>query len=224
MSDNPPQSRLLANLPFDVLLKIFSECDVDDILNLSAVSTSLKRILLFLTVPQTCKRLKEASGEHQTWLNQATRLQIPIPTDIAPSTAELKNWATSWVRSDELWVKPRDDGDRRFLNLHWFNTRQDDPDKEDPTRFVMANLIPGGKFVVVLYIDGQIDLKEIKIESDEKWDLQDVARYKQDDPEKFYIMFWSQLLTETNIGPLVAFTDQERERWGQCFSGPSTRR
>jgi hypothetical protein len=39
MTDNLRQLRLLASLPFDVLLKIFSECDVDDVLNLSAVST-----------------------------------------------------------------------------------------------------------------------------------------------------------------------------------------
>ena len=44
MSDNLRQSRLLADLPFDVLLKIFSECDVDDVLNLSAVSISFQRI------------------------------------------------------------------------------------------------------------------------------------------------------------------------------------
>ena len=40
MSENMRRSRLLADLPCDVLLKIFSECDVDDVLNLSAVSTS----------------------------------------------------------------------------------------------------------------------------------------------------------------------------------------
>ena len=44
MPDNLRQSRLLADLPFDVLLKIFSECDVDDVLNLSAVSIPSQRI------------------------------------------------------------------------------------------------------------------------------------------------------------------------------------
>jgi len=39
MSDNLHQSRLLADLPFDALLKIFGECNVDDVLNLSTVST-----------------------------------------------------------------------------------------------------------------------------------------------------------------------------------------
>ena len=39
MSENSRQSQLLADLPFDVLLRIFSECDVDGVLNLSAVST-----------------------------------------------------------------------------------------------------------------------------------------------------------------------------------------
>ena len=44
MPNNLRQSRLLADLPFDVLLKIFSDCDVDDILNLSAVSIPPQRI------------------------------------------------------------------------------------------------------------------------------------------------------------------------------------
>ena len=89
----------------------------------------------------------------------------------------------------------------------------DGDDEEEPTKFVMANLTPGGKFVVVLYTDGQIDLKEIKIKSDDEWDLRDVAKYKRDDSEEFYTMFWSQPLTETNVGrPLVAYVDRERER------------
>ena len=44
MTDNLRQPRLLADLPFDVLLKMFSECDVDDVLNLSAVSIPSQRI------------------------------------------------------------------------------------------------------------------------------------------------------------------------------------
>ena len=44
MADDFRRSQLLADLPFDILLKIFSECDVDDILNLSTVSTPSQRI------------------------------------------------------------------------------------------------------------------------------------------------------------------------------------
>ena len=117
------------------------------------------------------------------------------------------------MRSDELWVKPRDDDDDRPLNIHWFNMRQEDPDEQEPIGFTMANLIPGGKFVVLLYLDGQIDLKEIKIKSGGKWDLQDVAQYKQDNPEDFYTAFRSQLLTETNVvRPLIAYLDPERKK------------
>ena len=165
------------------------------------------------TAPQTCKRLNQVSNEHQTWLSQARRLQIPIPTDIITSTAEFKNWAISWVRSDELWVKPEDENDDRSLILHQFDMRQDNPNERDRIRFVMANFVPGGKFVVILYTDGQIDLKEIKSKSGDKWDLQDVAQYKQDDAEGFYTLFWSQLLTETRLDrPLVAYVDREREK------------
>ena len=167
-----------------------------------------------LIAPQTCKRLNQASGEHQTWLDQVTRLQIPIPTGISPLTPELKNWAISRVRSEELWVKPRDEDEgSRSLSLHSFNMRQEDPDEEEPTEFIMANLIPGGEFVVILYTDGQIDLKEIKIKSEDEWNLQDVAQYKHDDSERFFTLNCSQLLTETKFyHPLVAYVDEKREK------------
>ena len=165
----------------------------------------------FMTAPQTCKRLNEASGEHQTWLNQVRRLQIPIPADIAPSTAELKDWAISWERSDRLWVKPRDDD--RPLSLHCFKP----PPRANgnkPDRFVMASLIPGGRFVVVLYTDGSIGLKEGNIKSGGKWEFRDVTQYRRDDPEPFYPLFWSQLLTETNLGhPLIAYVDRGDEKY-----------
>ena len=174
---------------------------------------------------QACKRLNQASAEHQTWFDQVTRLQISIPTGIAPSTAELKNWAISWVRSAELWVKPRDkDENNLSLNLHWFNMREEDPE-EEPTEFWMANLIPGGKFVAILYSDGQIDLKEIKIKSGDKWSLQDVAQYKSDHPETFFTLNCSELLTETKLGhPLVAYLDGDKKKYGYSFSGSSAPR
>ena len=127
------------------------------------------------------------------------------------------------MRSDELWVKPRDEGvGNRSLSLHWFDVGQGDPDRYG---FAMASFIPGGKFVVLLYNDGQIDLKEIIIESEDKWNLQDVAQYKRDDPEECRTQFWSHLLTETDFGrPLVAYVDQDREKLGVFFSGSLTPR
>ena len=159
---------MLVDLPFDISLKIFGECDVGDVLNLSREYTFPINRFSLSTAPQTCKRLNQVSGEHQTWLNHVTRFQISrVPTGDAPSTAALKNRAVSWVKSEELWIKPRDDDYDRFLDLHKFNTRQ-----EEFMPFVMASLIPGGDFVVILYSDGQIDLQEIKIGSNGKWNLQ----------------------------------------------------
>ena len=122
--------------------------------------------------------------------------------------AELKDWAISWLRSDKLWVKPRDDDDGRSLNLHCFKMQLPDDDDE-PDRFVMANLIPGGRFIVVLHVDGRIGLKEINIKSRDDWELREVSWYRQDDSERFHTMYWSQLLTETNLGrPLIAYVDR----------------
>ena len=166
---------------------------------------------LSLTAPQASKVLNEVSGEHQTWLDQVTRLQIPTPKGAVASTAELKDRAISWLRSDKLWVKPQDDGDDRPLSLHRFNMHSSG-------LFVMANLIPGGKFVVSLYTDGHIELREIKIESEGEWGLRNVARYEQRDPDGFYPTFCSQLLTETNLGcPLVAYVDRREEKYGYYF-------
>ena len=163
--------------------------------------------------------MNEVSGEHQTWLSQVRRLQITVPTDTIPSTAELKEWAISWLRSDERWVKPRTDDDDRLLVLHRFDMRKL-VNEGRSVPFVMANLIPGGKFVVILYTDGQIDLKEIKTESEDNWDLRDVAEYIQDDPENTHTMFWSQLLTETNVGrPLIAYVDRDQEKYDPPFLG-----
>ena len=45
MSGELRQYRPLAGLPFDALLKIFSECDAKDVLNLPAVTLSSQLIL-----------------------------------------------------------------------------------------------------------------------------------------------------------------------------------
>ena len=151
------------------------------------------------------------------------RLQIPIPAGTVPPTAELKQWAISWLISDERWIRPQTPDDDRPLNLHWFNMKQPGNDGVRDVPFVMANLTPGGNFVVVLYTDGQIDLKEIKVRSEYEWDLRDVAQYKQDDPGEIYTMFWSQLLTETNLGrPLIAYVDQDQEKYIHSSRGVDT--
>ena len=87
----------------------------------------------------------------------------------------------------------------------------------------MANFIPGGRFVVVLYNVGYIDLKEVNVKSEDEWELLDVTRYRPDNPEQSYAVYWSQLLTETNLGrPLVAYVDHLEERYGYPFSKMST--
>ena len=169
-----------------------------------------------LTAPQTCKRLNEASGEHQTWLNQVARLRIPIPTGVVLPAAELKDRAVSWLRSDRLWVKPRDDNNDRPLNLRCFMLRDDD-DEDVP--FVMARLLPGGRFVVVVGSDGRIDLKEINIKSEGGWELLDVAEYRLDDPEQYRGLWSSQLLMETGLGyPLVAYVNPGKDEYDCSFA------
>ena len=120
-------------------------------------------------------------------------LRIPVPTGVLPA-AELKERAISWLRSDSLWVRPRDDNDDdRPLNLHCFKMPREDDD-EEPAPFVMASLIPGGRFIAITYIDGRVDLKEITLTEGE-WQLRDVARYRLDDPEQRRAVGSSQLVS-----------------------------
>ena len=94
--------------------------------------------------------------------------------------------------------------------------RKDDVEK--PAPFVMASLIPGGRFVVVAYIDGRIDLKEIKI-TEGKWQLRDVARYRLDDLEQRRAVGLSQPLTETILGyPLVAYMNPGEQGYDRSFA------
>ena len=55
-------------------------------------------------------------------------------------------------------------------------------------------------------------------EFEDEWELRDVAQYKQGDPGGTHTMFWSELLTETNLGhPLVVYVDRETKKYGHPF-------
>ena len=183
--------RLFVDLLSDVLLQIFSECSVLDILNLSSVreqsqSHSLSRVT-DLMVLQTCKQLQQLTDEYQVWLGQARCLQIPIPLGTIPSKAELKDWVISRTRVDACWTKSRP-GD---LSLHLFET---------DNYFVDAHFIPGGEFVVLLYNGGDVGLSKIERSAvTGELKVREVARYKETgmdvSPDR-----WSRLLTETSYG------------------------
>ena len=136
---------------------------------------------------QTCKWLGKITDEYQVWLDQARRLQIPIPHGTAPLKTELKSWVISRTRVDVCWIKRRP-GD---LTLHLFETDTD---------FVDAHFIPGGEFVVLLYRTGDIGLNKIeKSVVTGELKVREVARYEETN-EIDYPSFWSRLLTETSFG------------------------
>ena len=135
---------------------------------------------------QTCKQLRQATDEYQVWLDQARRLEIPIPSGTSPSKAELKNWVISRTRVDVCWTKPRP-GE---LSLHLFET---------DAKFVDAHFIPGGEFVVILYSDGAVGLNKIErsaVTGDLK--VREVARYEDTTANDYPGS--CKLLTETSYG------------------------
>jgi len=127
------------------------------------------------------------TDEHQVWLHQARHLQIPTPPGATPSKAELKDWVISRTRVDVLWIKrpPAD------LTLCSFET---------DTYFVDAHLIPGGEFVVLLYINGDIGLNRVErsVVTGELT-VREVTRYEEPN-EDDHPDYWSSLLTETSYG------------------------
>ena len=149
---------------------------------------------LILLASQACKRLRQIMDEHQVWLDQARRLQIPIPPGIAPSKAELKDWVISRARVDVCWIKRRP-GD---LVLHSFKTA---------AAFVNAHIIPGGEFVVLVYGSGDIALNRIeKSEITGELGIRKVARYEQPNWNN-YLNSRSRLFTETSDGyPVLVWT------------------
>jgi hypothetical protein len=133
------------------------------------------------------------ADEHQVWLHQARRLQIPIPPGTTPSKAELKDWVISRTRVDVCWVKSRP----ADLTTHSFETEDE---------FVDAHLIPGGEHVVLYYEIGDISLSRLeKSTVTGKLDLREVTRFEATG-EAYRPWSWSRLLTETSYGCPVLVT------------------
>ena len=142
---------------------------------------------LIVIVSQTCKQLQRTADEHQIWLHQARRLEVPIPPGTTPSKTELRHWVISRTRVDFCWIKrcPAD------LVLCSF---------ELDVEFLDANFIPGGEFIVILYDNGDVGLNKIEVlevPGRRRLDLREVARYKEPDKGN-YPDCWSALLTETS--------------------------
>ena len=148
-------------------------------------------VYLIVIASQTCKQLQRAADEHQVWLHQARRLEIPVPPGMTPPKAELKDWVISRTRVDVCWIKRRP-GD---LVLYSFET---------DTEFVDSYLIPGGEFVAFLYKDGDVGLNRIeKSGATGELNLREVARCKEPNAQN-YPYHWSRLITETPYGcPMI---------------------
>jgi hypothetical protein len=151
-------------------------------------------------ISQTCKQLRHVADEHRVWLYQARRLQIPIPPGTTPSKAELRDSVISRTRVDVCWVK-RHPGD---LTTHSFETAE---------FFVDAHLIPGGEFVVLYYMRGDISLSRLERSAvTDELDLREIiTRYKETN-EGHTPGSWSGLLTQTSYGCPV-FVSVEAYTW-----------
>jgi len=161
----------------------------------------MKLVSPCLTVSsQTCKRLRQATEEHQTWLCQAKRLQIPIPNGPNPSKAELKDLVISRARVDTCWIK------RRSGYLRPRELTANAP-------LISSHYLPGGNFVVLLYESGSIDLREVQGEDAGGWNLVRVARYEQRDVHDRPAPL-SELLTKTSYGsPVLAYTNEAGNKY-----------
>ena len=141
------------------------------------------------------------ADEHQVWLCQAIRLHIPIPVGTTPSKAELKDWVISRARVDFCWIKSRPG----YLELYSFKMGSD---------FVCAHFIPGGEFVVLLHVTGDVSLNKIwRSEVTGEWDFWEIARYNEPD-QGYPGPFRTSFLTETSYGcPVLVRAVIDREYW-----------
>jgi hypothetical protein len=132
--------------------------------------------------------------EHQVWLDKARHLQIPIPPGMIPSKAELEDWVISRTRVDVCWTKRRP-GD---LVLHSFETY---------TNFLNAYFIPGGEFVVLIHLSGDITLNRIeRSEVTGELGIREVARHEEPSADN-YPSSQSRLFTEMSYGcPVLVWT------------------
>lgn len=113
------------------------------------------------------------------------------------SKTELKDLVISRAKVDTKWVR----GSHEGLEPHEFNL---------DAGFLSSCLLPGGKFVVVLYKSGALSLKEIQELDAGEWNLVDVARCEREN----YGLFWSKLLTETSHGcPTLACMNEAHDKY-----------
>jgi len=133
-------------------------------------------------------------------LRQAKRLRIPISNDPTPSKAELKDLVISRAKVDTYWIKGRSG----YLRIHEFI-----PD----SHLFSSHYISGGKFVVLLYESGSIELREIQTSDAGEWNLVRVARYEQQDDHEYPVPV-SGLLTKTTHGcSIFAYINEARDKY-----------
>ena len=100
---------------------------------------------------------------------------------------------------DACWIR----GHSGYLRLHEFT-----PDAP----IASSRYLPGGKFVVLIYDFGSIELKEVQISDAGEWNFVDVARYEQRNPQE-YAGHVSEILTETSYGcPVLAYTNGANDK------------
>ena len=194
------------SLPLDVLLVIFRDLSIVDIVRLgtvspltTAVSPQSPHPLTHdppLETSQTCKDLYRTTHDRHVWIDQLEKscqkkpaLRTATPALTSLSTQELKTFVTGLVKLRLRWDK---DG-----NENGFAAKS----TTGVPGISELKLLPGGKSVLFIDSRGGVEMRRIKLE-DGQVSLPLVANIKYDQKTTFGTGR-SRLLTATSPCPIL---------------------
>ena len=194
----------LLSLPLDVLLVIFRDLSIVDIVCLGTVSslTILDLRTYSRSSPetsQTCKDLHRTTHDRHVWVDQLEKscqkkpaLRTATPTLTSLSTQELKTFVTGVVKLRLRWDKEGDElgfAAKAVIGVPGISE---------------LKLLPGGKSL--LFIDGRggVEMCRIKLEVGQV-SLPRAANIKYDQKTVFGTG-WSRLLTAMSPCPILIHT------------------
>lgn len=150
----------LSSLPLDILLVVFRDLDVIDVVRVGMVSP-----LRSVPVPtpklffQTCKDLYQATQDRHVWVDQLDRLrrEDPVLKPATPpltslSAQELKSFVTGWIKLRLRWGHDQ-------TNLG-FATKG----VVGIPRVCRLMLLPGGKSLLVIDGRGGLAIRRVELE------------------------------------------------------------
>lgn len=196
----------LPSLPFDVLLAVFRNLDIVDVVRIGMVRPLMVSLLLPnprtrsrpipLETSQTCNDLCRATQDRHVWVDQLEKLRpkdpalrSATPALTSLSAQKLRTFVTGLIKLRLRWNKGGNETDFAAKGL------------VGVPGVCELRLLPGGESVIFINGRGGVTLRRIKLE-DGQVSLPVVADIKYD--QRVVVgPGWSRLLTSTSPCPIL---------------------